>query len=97
MLVMLLALLLQQPGYLKSGVACCSYVDAAVVDGKTYTYYVESVNASSASAPSNTAIAVVPNDGKTHTVTLNWNAGAGATFYAIYRTSAPTALSITTK
>lgn len=44
----------------RAGVGNVTYLDYAVVGGNAYSYYIVTINASSASLPSNTAVASLP-------------------------------------
>lgn len=51
--------------------AACTYTDTNVPAGQHF-YFVEATNGT-LSAPSNSVVVTVPNDGKIHNVVLNWN------------------------
>ncbi len=86
-----------------SGFNNASFLDTTALNGSTYYYVVRSVNPVGSSANSSQASATpdagisasapVAPTGLTvasavhHSVTLNWNASAGANFYTIYRST----------
>jgi cellulose 1,4-beta-cellobiosidase len=75
-----------------------SFTDTAVTNGITYFYFVEAVNSTGSSSPSN-QVSVTPTAGVVITpvptnlnatagnseVTLSWTASAGATSYNLFR------------
>jgi hypothetical protein len=80
----------------------CSYTDSTVVDGVTYTYFIEAYDTTNTypAAVSPSVNAVIPTTG-THSVTLNWtpgssNAGASNITYYVFRIEAPTNFKVTT-
>ncbi len=84
-----------------SGSANAAYVDTAVINGTTYYYEVESVNAVNASTDSPPSAGATPTAGistnipatptgltvtsTNNAVTFTWNAVPGANFYTVYR------------
>jgi fibronectin type 3 domain-containing protein len=75
---------------LATNVALTTYTDAAIVNGATYFYAVNAVDANgNASTCTSVVTASIPATG-THTVTLTWTASTtpGVT-YAVFRAQAP--------
>jgi hypothetical protein len=89
MLSVILALLLSAPA-LVTGVPCCIFIDNNVSAGSP-TYFAEAVDSTGqTSVPSNSAVVVVPNDGKAHSVTITWTASITPNVtYTVFRVSPP--------
>jgi len=69
---------------LATNVTSTAYTDSACPDGATCYYAATAVNSSGVeSLPSNVAKAAMPASGS-HSVSLSWNASAGASSYRIY-------------
>ena len=69
---------------LATNVTSAAYTDTTCPDGSTCYYPVTAVNSTGTeSLPSNVAKDVMPTSGS-HSVSLSWNASAGASSYRIY-------------
>lgn len=90
-----------------TGVTATTFTDSGCANGTTCEYQVIALDtfgdvstpAIPASGTSNFVTGTIPNDGKAHTVTLNWVAAANDATYQVYRRvlqpSAPTGFAAT--
>lgn len=92
---------------LATNVTATTFTDSGCANGTTCEYQVIALDtfgdvstpAVPASGTNNFVVGTIPNDGKAHTVTLSWIAGANDVSYQVYRRvlqpSAPTGFAAT--